>query len=135
MTQLVVLEDAPERLSLFKAELARVQIRITDDVTEFIQLVQDSLADGSLQMVIMDHDLGRAKGDGRRLDFDKNGLSGTEAADMLPPLTVPVLIWSANSVGALRMAQTLQDKGCNVYRVPIYQPEIIATVLKMYLGA
>lgn len=129
MTELVILEDAPARLELFRLELAGVDFDITDDVLEFIELVRAAEAEGTLKLIIMDHDLGHAKDGGRRLNFDKNGLSGTEAADLLET-QVPVLIWSANAEGAIRMRSTLRRKGVNAVYTPIYDAGPIAAMLR-----
>ncbi len=129
MTQLVILEDAPIRLEMFKQELAHVQFKITDNVREFLAYVKEAEEAGTLRLVVMDHDLGQTKPGVNGENFDADGLSGTEAA-MLLATSVPILIWSANQGGASRMVSTLKDKGIHAIWVPIWQGNELAAIFR-----
>jgi CheY-like chemotaxis protein len=128
MTQLVILEDCWHRIQKYEKELSHVPFQVTDNVRNFLKLVQKAEQAGTLQLIVMDHDLGRRKGGGCLLNYDSNGLSGTEAAQRIVT-NVPILVWSANSEGAERMVDILHLRGLQAGRCPAWQHEEVAKIL------
>lgn len=128
MTQLVILEDAPVRLELFKLELLDVDYTVTHSVTQFVKDLEN--AGDELRLVIMDHDLGHAK-DGQVFPYyDQGGLNGSDAARLMPEVNVPIVVWSVNSEGAAWMVAKLRERGMSARWIPVFQANDISFVLR-----
>jgi len=117
------LEDAESRVK-FLREIAKsygATVYYATRVKEFLMLCSlHSRAD--VKAIVLDHDLGD-----QMPSTDTDGLDGLDAAEQMPLIVAPVLIWSLNESGAPRMQQVLRARGFDpVLQIPFigYRNEI-----------
>jgi CheY-like chemotaxis protein len=123
MSKILILEDDPNRMDIFRGTLQeRHEIISADNAIDFIKLLQDNAAD----VIFLDHDLG---GQTFVSDADKN--TGSEVVRFLTRdgdvgfgafyryHNTPIIIHSHNFPAAERMQQKLEAIGySHIHRIP-----------------
>ena len=128
---LIVLEDASFRIEWLQDlfEKSDFEIWATLRIDDFLAQVQKASSEKRLGAVVFDHDLSFLATVG---GTDRNG--NTAAKQIQCSLNTPMLVWSANPVGALDIEKTLKMRGFSqVSRLPFTSenlPRIAAWVLQ-----
>jgi len=120
-----VLEDSDERVAWLRRVFSGYEIDHHLSVTSFVEALKVHATTTRLRLAIFDHDLGypRRVADGFEGDedgtplfnFDKDGMTGEDAAKLCPELQCATLVWSWNSDGSRRIAHAMVDKCHRVF--------------------
>ena len=83
-------------------------------------------AQGTPSLVILDHDLGDLGT--ANFSVGADGMTGLDAADCMPAVACPVLVWSMNPTRAPQMVQALQRRGMRATWAPYGTERCAATI-------
>lgn len=110
--KILILEDDPNRVVLFKKHLCAYTVYYTDTVDGAVELLKEH---EDFDIYFLDHDLG---GEVYVDSMEKN--TGFQFAKILSKRKTrsPIIIHSMNPIGAENMAQELRNK--KVYKLPFH---------------
>jgi len=105
---IVVLEDMETRINWLRSTYPEAEIVWHTTVKGFVACLESGIKP---TLVIFDHDLDTADPNARPGQLhDVDGLTGADAARMMPELDCFAVVWSANPVGARSIARHAASK-------------------------
>jgi hypothetical protein len=128
---IVVLEDMQVRVDWLLGLVGNERVAWSETVSDFLPTVD------APTLVILDHDLGgvpmtleeaTAPGPASR---GRDGLTGLDAAERMPVVSCPVLVWSVNPVRAPQMVATLRRRGMRALWAPFGTVDCTAAIVRV----
>lgn len=131
MKVVLVLEDMQVRVDWLRDLVGdRASVLWCADVAALLAVLRG----GSVpDLVILDHDLGGIPRDLDAGSRDKDGRTGLDAAEDMPPVECPVLVWSVNPVRAPIMVETLRRRGMQTGWAPFRTTGCTAAITRALL--
>jgi hypothetical protein len=137
--KIVVLEDMEARVDWLRGKFPNAAIDWHTTVSDFVDCLRSGIKP---DLVIFDHDLDTADPNAKPGQLhDKDGLTGADAARMMPnPEHAMLWVWSANPIGARVIADIISQKagiGCALMSVSFASPrrDYAAEVVKKFMSA
>ncbi len=116
----LLLEDSTYRVEWLNSLCLSRGVRVVHarKVVDFVSLCREHML-SDVRAIVLDHDLGEGAMPLTLQDVD--GFDGLDAAERIPAIPAPVLVWSSNDNDSPRMVEALRKQGfAQVVRRPWY---------------